>query len=100
MTTPLRNQKIGRCAARIAQPASLGHSLPIRNFGVLGAGHRFFMQQQLSGLYSAIIVEPALYRAITKKISQGEETHSLMVSHPAADYFVARPAEAAAEDRI
>src|ERR1700676_2890207 len=63
-----------------------GAIIPARGAAV---GNRFLVQQKFGGLHARIAVEPSLYNPIVEEVSDREQAHTLMMSHPAAYQFVA-----------
>src|SRR5215475_15789169 len=58
--------------------------------------HRLFVEQQFGRLYARLPVVPLLHGVVIQEISEREQHHALMVSHPAAHHGIAPVPGAAA----
>src|SRR5579863_3006342 len=49
---------------------------------------RFLLKQKFGGLHSRVAVKPALYYVVMQKIRYREQTHALVMGHPATYQLV------------
>jgi hypothetical protein len=69
-------------ASRMGCGRHRGKLLEPGSHDAFAGGH--FVQQQLRRLHQRVCVEPALHHVIAKQIGDGEQRHSLVMSHPLA----------------